>query len=150
MIKIRPTDSLDVDDIERIEEASFSAPFSRDMFYGMLEGRPFGGLSALDGEKIVGYLFYSVVLDEMELVTVAVEERYRKKGIARRLIEEMLETAAINSVKKIFLEVRVSNASAQSLYKGFGFRDVSIRPKYYKDNNEDAIVMIKKIDEYLM
>jgi len=150
MITIRPTESLDVDDIERIEEASFSAPFSKDMFYGMLEGRPFGGFSAIEGQNLVGYIFYSIAMDEMELITIAVDQSFRRRGVAQKLIKAMLGVAALNDVKKIFLEVRVSNEAAQSLYKSFGFSDISVRPKYYKDNNEDAIVMIKTMEEYLM
>jgi len=144
MIKIRDAYEDDLDAICEIESGSFSAPFTREMFEGMMEGRPFGGITADNEGDVAGYLFYSTGADEMELVTVAVAERYRNKGIAALLIDKMFSVARISNVIQIFLEVRPSNLPAQALYLKMGFKNAGIRKAYYKDNNEDAIVMVKR------
>jgi ribosomal-protein-alanine N-acetyltransferase len=127
-----------------IEEASFSAPFDRRMFEALvIASPPFGGFALENDGLILGYLFYSIALDEMELLTIAVDEKFRRKGYAKKLIEEMLRRAHEKKARSIFLEVRVSNSGAQALYKSFGFLPAGIRKGYYKDNGEDAIVMKK-------
>ncbi|MBI2092365.1 MAG: ribosomal protein S18-alanine N-acetyltransferase [Deltaproteobacteria bacterium] len=139
---IRKTMLQDIDKIVAIEEASFSAPFDRRMFQGMIiASPPFGGFVLENDGVISGYLFYSIALDEMELLTIAVDEKFRRKGYAKRLIEEMFRLAREKNAKSIFLEVRVSNSGAQSLYKSFGFLPAGVRKAYYRDNGEDAIVM---------
>ena len=78
-------------------------------------------------------------------MTVAVDEAFRRKGIAKALVMEMLLAAKNGGVQSIFLEVRPSNAAARALYKGLGFLETGIRRGYYQDNGEDAIVMVYKL-----
>lgn len=142
---IRQVVKDDIDAIFSIEERSFSYPFTLGMFVAMVGHRPFLSLVAEMDGKIVGYIFYSLAADEMELLTVAVDEAYRRRGIARLLIEAMIIDAGSCDVRAIFLEVRVSNIAAQDLYSSLGFNKIAMRPGYYVDNKEDAIVMEKKI-----
>ena len=85
--------------------------------------------------KIVGFINFNYIYDEIELIYIYVDEKYRRKGIASILMNEMIK---LNN-KKIILEVRESNLKAISLYEKFNFKKLYIRKKYY--GNEDAIIM---------
>jgi ribosomal-protein-alanine N-acetyltransferase len=144
MPTIRPISIDDIDDVLKIETASFSAPFTKRMFEGIVANQPpFEGFVIEDGGKLAGYMIYSRVLDEMELLTIAVDEKFRKNGFARKLINLMFENAGRAGICRIFLEVRPSNTAAQTLYKSVGFVACGLRKGYYADNKEDAIVMQK-------
>lgn len=95
------------------------------------------------GEDLIGYLLLSVVEDEGEIVQVAIKDRYRKKGFSATLLDEVLKYCEQTCVKSIFLEVRVSNNAALSLYRKKGFFEIGIRNDYYCDPVEDAVVMKK-------
>lgn len=143
MIKLRPILLADLDSILNIENKSFSAPFTRDLFEKMVKSPMFGScIAEVDGE-VSGYIFFSIVIDEVELLTIAVDERFRRQGIARLLLNSLIDASKKSGVKSVFLEVRPSNIPAQSLYKSFGFENFGLRKGYYKDNNEDAIMMKK-------
>jgi ribosomal-protein-alanine N-acetyltransferase len=146
MFNIRTIELKDVDAIFAVELRSFPAPFSRDLFSAMFSRMPpFGGfVIELDG-ALIGYLVYMFIQDEMELMTVAVDAPFRGKGCAREMMKTMISVAKGQGVASIFLEVRPSNSPAQRLYGSLGFREISVRKKYYKDNDEDAIVMQLKI-----
>lgn len=95
-----------------------------------------------------GFLLCSYVLDEMEVLTIGVMPDYRRKGIGRRLIEQMISFAADNQIKKIFLEVRIDNESAKNLYTRFGFSQTGIRKGYYTTESglTDALCLTKVMD----
>lgn len=145
---IRNVTQEDVDRIIDIENRSFTAPFTTEMYKAMITASPpFGGLVSLHGlDTVAGYLFYSIAADEMELLTIAVDYPHRKTGRAKALIEKMFEIAKKNNIRSVFLEVRPSNINAQHLYTSFGFVECGLRKNYYKDNGEDAIVMRKGFD----
>ena len=134
----------DLDEVLEIEQASFPRPWTRGMFESELRNpvsfsytlkvRPQDGK-----EEIGGYVVLWVVHGEAHILNIAVNPKYRGRGIATRLMELMLELMKRNLVYEVFLEVRVSNTAARNLYKRFGFRESFVRKKYYGD--EDAIVM---------
>jgi ribosomal-protein-alanine N-acetyltransferase len=138
---LRPIEKADIDEIVKLEQASFSAPFTKSMFEALIGQKPFEGFVLEINGKLAGYIIFSLVIDVMELLTIAVQKELRKKGLAKGLLERMIARGRETGVKSIYLEVRPSNAIARGLYKGFGFKELSIRKGYYKDNNEDAIVM---------
>ena len=141
---IRQVTIADVERITDIEYRSFSAPFTKEMYKAMVKASPpFFGIVAVEGEDLAGYLFYSIAADEVELLTIAVDDKFRKKGIAKKMMEDMIDAAHKNKVSALFLEVRPSNKAALSLYKSFGFAQIGVRKGYYKDNNEDALTMKK-------
>ena len=142
MFKIRPIQHSDVDAVYAIEERSFPYPFTREIFEAIIGRHPFHGLIAEDG-IVVGYIIFSIIVDESELLTVAVDGPHRRKGIARGLIDAMFSFGKKAGVKNFYLEVRPSNETAIKLYSSYGFSKVGLRKGYYKDNNEDAIVMKK-------
>ena len=102
----------------------------------------FTGVLLEEEGSIVAYGGMSVVCDEAEIELVAVSEMFRRCGRGTKIINDLLELASARGVKRVFLEVRVSNAPAQILYLKSGFRGLYCRTRYYPDG-EDAVVMVK-------
>jgi ribosomal-protein-alanine N-acetyltransferase len=97
------------------------------------------GAAQLGG--IVGYAGMWLMVDEAHITTIAVRTHLRGKGLGELLLARLLEAAIDEGVRRVTLEVRVSNNNAQNLYRKYGFRQEGIRPRYYSDNNEDAYIM---------
>lgn len=134
----------DLDAIAAMEEECFSDPWSRRMLAeSFLSDRFFGVILEENGEP-VAYGGITVVADEAEIQLVAVSEMYRRCGRGKLVVEDLLEIARERGAVRVFLEVRVSNAPAQMLYLGSGFRGLYCRTRYYPDG-EDAIVMVKEL-----
>lgn len=136
----------DLDQVLAIERASFSQPWSRNLF--LSEFRSFTVstlLVALTGDpalrRAAGYLVYWNVQDEMHILNLAVEHGSRRKGIARNLVLAAIRQAYHKGARRAFLEVRVSNSGAQKLYASLGFAGSSVRRAYYDLPVEDAVVM---------
>jgi ribosomal-protein-alanine N-acetyltransferase len=100
-------------------------------------------LGAFEEKRLVGYLIISRYVDAWHVMNVAVEPEYRRRGIATMLLERLFELTAGSADRGYTLEVRVSNKGAITLYEHLGFRARGVRPGYYTDNREDAIVMWK-------
>ena len=136
-------------DILQIEEACFSAPWTRKMIEAELSGNPFAHFllakQVPPGEggsiSIVGYLCFWVVFEEVRLMNLAVIKSMRHKGIARALVMQALDVGLGQSARCAVLELRASNHAAHALYRSLGFRDVTIRPTYYTNPVEDALLM---------
>lgn len=94
------------------------------------------------GMEILGVGIFWVVHDELHILNVATAPEHRRKGIARALMDEALDHGRSRKCTLATLEVRRSNEGALSLYKELGFRAVGVRPNYYVDEGEDAIVMV--------
>ena len=98
-------------------------------------------LVAEAGGEICGYIGCYYVLDEGYITNVAVSESFRRRGIAKKLIEELILRARKLELSFVTLEVRSKNEPAISLYKGLGFCDVGLRPRFYHDPDDDARLM---------
>jgi ribosomal-protein-alanine N-acetyltransferase len=94
----------------------------------------------LDG-KIIGMLVAWFLVDEAHIATIAVHPDHQRQGIATKLLNHMLRSMSQEGAVTSFLEVRESNTAARELYRRFGFEETGRRKDYYKDNNEDAILM---------
>lgn len=147
---IEPATVESLPDILQIEEACFSAPWTRKMFHAELSGNPFAHfllakqvppLGEVGSISLVGYLCFWVVFEEVRLMNLAVIESMRHKGIARALVIQALEVGLAQAARCAVLEVRASNHAAHALYRSLGFRDVTIRPTYYTNPIEDALLM---------
>lgn len=90
---------------------------------------------------VVGYLILQLIVDEAEIQAVAVEESYRRRGVASALLREGLRHCSDMGGATVFLEVRESNHAARNFYHRFGFHDFGRRPDYYRHPAEDAILM---------
>lgn len=122
-----------------IERRSFPTPWSLAMFVLELS-KPSGiCLAATDGDQLLGYLVCSRYDRVWHLMNVAVTPERRRTGIATRLIAQLLEES--RRELPFTLEVRVSNREAIAMYEGIGFRSAGVRPRYYLDNGEDALIM---------
>jgi len=122
-----------------IERRAFETPWSLAMFVLELS-KPSGICLAIsDGGGLTGYLICSRYADVWHLMNIAVMPEHRRRGIARRLLERLLEEAGPNA--RYTLEVRTSNHGAIAMYEQLGFRRAGHRRRYYHDNGEDALIM---------
>ncbi len=132
----------DLDGVMHIEESSFSAPWSRFAFEHDLIHNPHANYFIfIQDEMIVGYAGLWSFETIGHIVNMAVLEEYRHKDIASKLLIRSMEFGRANGVKRFTLEVRASNEPAINLYRSHGFVDIGIRPRYYQDNREDALIM---------
>lgn len=131
----------DLEAVLEIESASFSRPWTRRHFLDEMESP--GGFPTVaiapDG-TVAGYLCLKQVLDEAEILDVAVSRSLRGRGVGRRLVESALAASRGRGGSMVYLEVRVGNLEAIALYGRLGFREAGRRKRYY-DNGEDAILM---------
>src|SRR5262245_47335605 len=140
-LTIRRLAYSDLPSVISIERRSFPAPWSLAMFVLELS-KPSGiCLAATDGEELSGYLVCTRYDQVWHLMNVAVSPDHRRRGVASSLIHRLLEETGGASALPITLEVRVSNSDAIAMYEGLGFRSAGIRPRYYQDNGEDALIM---------
>lgn len=141
-VTVRAATKSDIDSVLNIECQSFSSPWSRETLLEELDGKAWSHVQVAELQhSVVGFIVYWIVLNEIHLLNLAVHPDWRRMGIAAAMIHHLLANAASHDVSEIFLEVRVSNRSAQGLYRRFGFKPIGIRRNYYTDNGEDAIVM---------
>ena len=146
MIEIRRLTLADLGAIERIERGSYPTPWSRSMFAGEL-AKPssvcIGAYDTDEQDSLACYLIVSRYVDAWHVMNVAVEQQYRRRGIAKQLLDELFAATGGDAMRGYTLEVRVSNTSAITLYELVGFRITGVRRGYYTDNREDAYVMWK-------
>jgi len=144
-ISIEKMSGADLPEIMKIERASFRAPWSEALFRQELEFALSRSLVAKSmgegGRETVGYIVYWLVFDEIHVNNLAVRSDFKRKGIASRLVEAALGKAFAEGAIRCTLEVRVSNEAARRLYEKFGFVVRGVRPRYYAENGEDALVM---------
>jgi len=143
-INIRLMQKEDIPEVERIEQLSFPSPWSSQLFSLELKKKDFAYYWVLEFNGVLtGYGGYWKIQDEAHLVTFAIHPSSRRKGLGKTLLTHILEDARKRKIKKVTLEVRRSNRPAQNLYEQFGFKKIAIRPHYYHDTGEDAIVYWK-------
>ena len=140
----------DYGEVCKLEKEIFPCPWSKSEIWKILSEDKFAlPLVAEIQDEIVGYSFTWIVCEEVHIGNFAVKEGYRKRKIGTMLMQYIIEEASKQGGKFFYLEVRKSNCPAINLYKRFGFEPLSIRKKYYADNDEDAIVMCKYLDGVL-
>ena len=135
----------DTFDVSEIEQENFSQPWTQSAFSNAVQDDNYIYLVALDKDAVVGYVGCLVSFDEGDITNIAVRNQYRKMGIAKELLQQIVRLASDKGVKSVFLEVRESNHAAQKLYDSVGFVPVGMRKKFYEKPVEDAIVMKKEI-----
>ena len=119
---------------------AFADPWNAgDFADAVIGGVPF--LVAETDAGVVGYAIGRVAADEGEILNVAVQPEWRRRGIARRLVEGLLAVLAAAGARQVYLEVRESNVAARQLYAAFGFGEVGRRARYYRRPVEDAVVL---------
>lgn len=147
-ILIRKMEEYDLDRIMEIEKDCFTTPWSRESFLIEITTNLLARYIVAEVEGVVaGYGGIWMIAGEGHITNIAVETNYRKLGIGKKIVEGLINLSIAMGIESMTLEVRKSNISAQNLYKQYGFLSQGIRPNYYQDDNEDAIIMWKKFDE---
>lgn len=131
----------DIQSAVQIEKECFSLPWSEKSFQDSLEREDTLFLVCEEGIEITGYIGMYLSFDEGNITNVAVSPLYRKKGYGEALVSSAKELAKEKQIEKIFLEVRVSNIPAISLYKKMGFENLGVRKNFYEHPQEDASIM---------
>jgi [ribosomal protein S18]-alanine N-acetyltransferase len=151
---IRRAGLTDVRSLWEIEKLSYSSPWSLWCFLAeyanskstiLVAGPP----HPADWETW-GFIIFWMVADEMHLLNLAVHPACRRQGISRSLLTRALHQAHTQGAAVAWLEVRPSNLAALALYQSFGFKQVGIRPGYYTDNKEDALIYAFYWDQSLL
>jgi [ribosomal protein S18]-alanine N-acetyltransferase len=143
----------DLDAILAIENSSFSVPWSRDVFVRELRIPISRNLAARihrdRDSQIAGYVTYWIVAGELQVHKICVREDLRKSGIASRLMAEMIRLSDREGVAFCSLEVSRANEGAKRLYEKFGFEVTDIRPHYYAESGEDAMILCAELKKCL-
>jgi ribosomal-protein-alanine N-acetyltransferase len=136
----------DVDQVVALEQASFTMPWSRNLFLSEFRSPLVSTLMVALADRpsrtVVGYIVFWHVADEMHILNLATAPEFKRQGVAKRLVLAAMKRAYQKGATKAFLEVRASNVAAQKLYSGLGFMGTSVRREYYDDPVEDAVVMV--------
>ena len=132
----------DIPVVVELDHISFSLPWPERSFRFELSDNPASRcwVAEIDG-RVVGMIVTWLFVDEAHIATIATHPDYRRQGIARKLLIYTLESAMREGALSSFLEVRESNLPAQEMYRKFGYVEVGRRKRYYRDNDEDAILM---------
>jgi ribosomal-protein-alanine N-acetyltransferase len=142
-IVIRAMTAADLEAVSELDVLSFSQPWPKNAFEIELANKDARCWVAEAARQVVGALVFWRVLDEAHLTTIAVHPMFRRRGIARQLLQTAMDAAYAEGARIYHLEVRAGNEAAQKLYANFGFEVVGRRPKYYQDTGEDAVLMTK-------
>ena len=147
-VTIEPATAEALDEVWAIEQACFSAPWTRKMLAAELSGNPFAHFllakcpDPLSGPLVIaGYFCFWIVFEEVRLMNLAVLAPFRRQGVATRLVCRALRTGLERGANRAMLEVRMSNQEALTLYDRLGFRHTATRTRYYTQPDEDAVLM---------
>jgi len=155
LYRLEPMRMEDIGKVLHIEQTSFTHPWPEEAFAEEIRKNTFSHpmvarLASSKERGVVGYCVKWVVFNELHVQNVAVHPQHRRRGLARHLLEEALETGKRSGCRAAFLEVRESNKIARHLYESMGFREAGKRRSYYSKPQEHAILYRKNlIDEGL-
>lgn len=133
----------DATGIAELEKEIFPDPWSYRSVVDLISTEGAMCFTAREGERVVAYVIGRLIAPEGEIYRVAVAPEYRRRGIAYRLLDYAVKTSRGKGLESIFLEVRSKNVAAINLYRTYGFSEVSRRRGYYKNPDDDAIIMLK-------
>jgi len=128
--------------VQEIERASFTTPWPPHAYRSELESNHLATyLVVRAGNVVVAYAGMWLMVDEAHITTFAVHPSWRRRRVGERLLVALLDLAIARRAREATLEVRLSNLAARRLYEKYGFRPVGLRPRYYSDDGEDALIM---------
>ncbi|MBU1240283.1 ribosomal protein S18-alanine N-acetyltransferase [Myxococcota bacterium] len=138
--EIIPLDRGHLNEILDIEVLSFGSPWTEVAFLGeFVQPHSFTyGVVSLTDHKVMAYIVFWLLEDEVHILNLAVHPAFRREGLANSLLTYLVDVSQKAMCRLVFLEVRPSNLAALRLYESFGFVKVGIRPNYYTDTSEDA------------
>jgi ribosomal-protein-alanine N-acetyltransferase len=148
-LHIEPMTDADLAEVDAIEQCSFPNPWPAQVFRDEL-ARAWARVDVIrdggGGRPIAGFCNYWIVRDEIHLLAIATHPEMRRRGVADRLMQHLVDEARKHRCRYITLEVRKSNEAAIALYRRHGFLAVGLRPRYYQEDGEDALVMTADLD----
>ncbi|MDG1839439.1 MAG: ribosomal protein S18-alanine N-acetyltransferase [Dehalococcoidia bacterium] len=155
-LKIRDMIVTDISAVKKLESAAFEDAWPQRIFETELDNGFAQYRVALElksqnkrrTQNILGYTGVWFMVDQLHLVSIAIHPNYQRSGMGERLMFDVVDQANAALLPKIVLEVRKSNLSAQLLYEKFGFKKIGELKNYYKDNHEDAVIMLCKLDAH--
>ena len=131
----------DMEQVLRIERASFEFPWSEDEFVRCLRQRNCIGMVAEHGDRVLGFMIYELHKTRLHILNFAVDPEVRRSGVGTQMVEKLVGKLSSQRRTRISLEVRETNLSAQLFFKGAGFRATSVLRDFYDDSPEDAYLM---------
>ena len=141
---IKPMRMDTVPQVAQLEAICFSDPWSENSVASELTNALSLWLVAMEGERVAGYIGSQTVLDETDMMNVAVHPDFRRQGIGEALILELVGKLKEKKSRCLTLEVRASNAPAIALYEKMGFSQIGRRKNYYRNPKEDALILRKE------
>jgi ribosomal-protein-alanine N-acetyltransferase len=144
--RIRPMEEADVDSVAAIESSAFTTPWKATTFRNLLD-RPGAVVLVVEVPpvSVAGYAVLWCIQDQGELANIAIVAQLRDQGLGAHLLDHVLGVARDRGVESLYLEVRVSNARARSMYASRGFEEIGVRRDYYEKPREDARVLMKRL-----
>ena len=136
--------SSHVAQIAELEKICFSDPWSEKSIASELNNELAFWLTAIEGDLVAGYIGSQTVIDETDMMNVAVHPDFRRKGIAEALVNALVEALKSKESRCLTLEVRASNVPAITLYEKLGFSQIGRRKNYYRNPREDALILRKE------
>lgn len=140
-MEIRNMTESDLEQVCKIEQETFSEPWSYDDFNDAIKNENNRYLVAERSGEIAGYCGYFGVAGEGYIYNVAVKKEYRRQHIGVAMLKELIQQGMNHDIERFTLEVRISNTSAVSLYQSLGFESAGIRKDFYNKPREDAVIM---------
>lgn len=139
---VEPMRIDDLDAVAEIERLSFTTPWPPHAYRSEIESNRLAHYLVLRVDRtVVAYAGVWLMVDEAHVTTFAVHPSWRRRGLGERLLLALLDLAVERGARSATLEVRLSNLPARRLYEKYGFRPVGVRPRYYTDDHEDALIM---------
>jgi ribosomal-protein-alanine N-acetyltransferase len=141
-LEIRRMVEADVPAVHEIDRLSFTLPWPERSFRFEVTSNPVSRCWVIEADdRVAGMAVVWLIVDEAHVATIATHPDFRRQGLGEKLLVHALRSAMNEGAVSSLLEVRASNEAAQSMYRRFGYVEDGRRPRYYKDNNEDAILM---------
>ena len=141
-MEIRKSTPKDAEFLGKIEKETFSDPWKEEDILSLISTEGAMCYTAVSDGEISAYVLGRIIAPEGEIYRIATLPKYRRRGIATRLLERLLREEEKNGLESLFLEVRESNIAARSLYESLGFNTIGKRKNYYKHPTEDAVLML--------
>ena len=143
-MEIRKMNAAEVPRVAELEKLCFSLPWSEKSVAGELDNPLSVWLVAMEGESLAGYVGSQTVMDETDMMNLAVAPQFRRQGVGEALVNALTASLKKMGSRCLTLEVRDSNEAARALYGKLGFREIGRRRGYYRDPREDALILRKE------
>ena len=145
-MEIRKMTAREVPQVAELEKICFSQPWSEKSVAGELDNPQALWLVAMEGDRLAGYVGSQTVMDETDMMNLAVTPQFRRQGVGEALVNALVASLKEMGSRCLTLEVRDSNGPARALYAKLGFREIGRRRGYYRDPREDAFILRKEWD----